>query len=125
MIRSSKPDRLVQQCDVVQNPAATATNGLPWYIHVRNTGQAQYTQGGLIRGNTAGGVGSSITANSLNGTQFLNNGMAAPFNFGTVDGTNPNVCYAGCSNSAKNVPTNTVPDGRALSHDHRVRLCEL
>src|SRR5215471_2617000 len=93
---------------IVQNPAATTSNGLPWFIHVKNTGQAQYTQGGLIRGNTAGGAGSSITANSLIGTQFLNNGVAAPFNFGTVDGTHPNVCYAGCSNSAKNVPGNTI-----------------
>jgi outer membrane receptor protein involved in Fe transport len=89
---------------IVQNPAATTSNGLPWFIHVRNTGQAQYTQGGLIRGNTAGGVGSSITANSLNGIQFLNNGVAAPFNFGTVDGTHPNVCYNGCSGNAQNYP---------------------
>src|SRR3954469_7714415 len=59
---------------IVQNPAATTSNNLPWYIHVRNTGQAQYTQGGLIRGNSAGGAGSSITPNSLIGTQFLNNG---------------------------------------------------
>jgi iron complex outermembrane recepter protein len=92
---------------IVQNPAATTANNLPWFIHVRNTGQAQYTQGGLIRGNTAGGAGSAITANSLIGTQFLNSGVASPFNFGTVDGTHPNVCYAGCSNSAQNVPGNT------------------
>ncbi len=45
---------------IVQNPAATSTNGLPYYIHVRNTGQAQYTQGGLIRGNTAGGTGGTV-----------------------------------------------------------------
>ena len=89
---------------IVQNPAATTSNGLPWFIHVRNTGQAQYTQGGLIRGNTAGGAGSSITANSLSGSQFLNDGVAAPFNFGTVDGTHPNVCYAGCSGNAQNYP---------------------
>ncbi len=89
---------------IVQNPAATTSNGLPWFIHVRNTGQAQYTQGGLIRGNTAGGVGGSITSNSLNGIQFLSNGVAAPFNFGTVDGTHPNVCYAGCSGNATNQP---------------------
>ena len=41
---------------IVQNPAATSANSLPYYIHARNTGQAQYTQGGLIRGNTAGGI---------------------------------------------------------------------
>ena len=89
---------------IVQNPAATSSNGLPYYIHVKNTGQAQYTQGGLIRGNTAGGVGSSITANSLAGTQFLANGVAAPFNFGTVNPVAPNVCYAGCSGNAQNQP---------------------
>lgn len=93
---------------VVQNPAATTSNNLPWFIHVRNTGQAQYTQGGLIRGNTAGGVGSAITANSLNGTQFLNDGVAAPFNFGKVDATHPNVCYAGCSGNAANVPQTMI-----------------
>jgi len=86
---------------LVQNPAATATNGLPWYIPVRNTGVAQFTQGGLITGNTAGGAGSTITANSLLGTQFLNGGTAAPFNFGTVNPVNPNVCYNGCSANAQ------------------------
>jgi outer membrane receptor protein involved in Fe transport len=89
---------------IVQNPATKTSSAYPWFIHVRNTGQAQYTQGGLIRANTAGGVGSSITANSLVGTQFLNNGIASPFNFGTVDGTHPNVCYAGCSGNAQNYP---------------------
>ena len=60
---------------IVQNPAATSTNGLPYYIHVRNTGQAQYTQGGLIRGNTAGGTGSTLAANTLTGTQFVGAGQ--------------------------------------------------
>lgn len=86
---------------IVQNPAATSTNGRPYYIHVRNTGVAGFTQGGLITGNTAGGVGSAITANSLAGTQFVGNGVAQPFNFGTVDAANPNVCYAGCSANAR------------------------
>jgi outer membrane receptor protein involved in Fe transport len=86
---------------LVQNPAATATNGLPWYIPARNTGVAQFSQGGLITSNTAGGVGSTVTANSLVGTQFANNGVAAPFNFGSVNPVNPNVCYAGCSANAQ------------------------
>jgi outer membrane receptor protein involved in Fe transport len=89
---------------IVQNPAATSSNGLPYYIHVRNTGQAQYTQGGLIRGNTAGGAGSTLAPDALIGTQFVGNGEAAPFNFGTVDASHPNVCYAGCSNNARNYP---------------------
>ena len=89
---------------IVPNPKANSANGLPAFIHVRNVGQGQYTQGGLIRGNTAGGTGSSITANSLSGIQFVNAGQAIPFNFGTVSSTNPNVCYAGCSNSAQTTP---------------------
>ncbi|WP_116091804.1 TonB-dependent receptor domain-containing protein [Sphingomonas crusticola] len=87
---------------IVQNPAATATNGLPFYIHVPNAGTAQFTQGGLIRGNTAGGAGSSLTANSLAGMQFVGNGSIVPFNFGTVNKANPNICYAGCSGNAQN-----------------------
>jgi iron complex outermembrane recepter protein len=86
---------------LVQNPAATATNGKPYYITARNTGTAEFTQGGLITGNTAGGAGSAITANSLSGTQFIGNGVAAPFNFGTIDAVNPNICYAGCSANAQ------------------------
>jgi outer membrane receptor protein involved in Fe transport len=86
---------------LVQNPAATATNGLPWYFPARNTGVAQFTQGGLITGNTAGGAGSTITANALLGTQFGSSGAAMPFNFGTVNPVNPNVCYNGCSANAQ------------------------
>ena len=89
---------------IVPNPQANSGNGLPMFIHVRNTGQGQYTQGGLIRGNTAGGVGSGITANSLAGLQFVNAGQAIPFNFGTVSSINPNVCYAGCTNTAQTTP---------------------
>lgn len=89
---------------IVPNPQANSLNNLPMFIHVRNTGQGQYTQGGLIRGNTAGGTGSSITANSLAGTQFVNAGQAIPFNFGTVSSINPNVCYAGCTNTAQTTP---------------------
>ena len=86
---------------LVQNPAATLANGRPYYITARNTGTAEYTQGGLIVGNTAGGAGSRITANSLAGIQFIGNGTAAPFNYGTVDAVNPNICYAGCSANAQ------------------------
>ncbi len=89
---------------IVQNPAATSTNGLPYYIHVRNTGQAQYTQGGLIRGKTAGGTGGTVAANGLAGIQFVGAGTPAPFNFGTIDPTHPNVCYAGCTGNSQNQP---------------------
>ena len=86
---------------IVQNPAATSSNGLPYYTIARNTGTAEFTQGGLITGNTAGGVGSSITANSLSGLQFVGNGSVQGFNNGTIDAVNPNICYAGCSASAQ------------------------
>lgn len=92
---------------LVQNPAATSTNGLPYYTIARNTGTAEYTQGGLIVGNTAGGAGSSITANSLAGLQVVGNGIAQPFNYGTVDPVNPNICYAGCSANAQTSTTAT------------------
>ena len=89
---------------IVPNPAATSTNGLPYYISVRNTGQGQYTQGGLIRGNTAAGPGGTATANSLSGLQFVGAGSPTAFNFGTVSSTNPNVCYNGCTGNAANQP---------------------
>jgi len=93
---------------LVQNPAATATNGLPWYVPARNTGMAQFTQGGLITGNTAGGAGSTITANSLIGTQFAVGGAATPFIFGTVNPVNLNVCYNGCSANAQSSTNATL-----------------
>lgn len=86
---------------LVQNPAATATNGQPFYITARNVGTAEFTQGGLITGNTAAGAGGTIKANSLSGSQFLGNGNVTPFNYGTVDPVNANYCYAGCSASAQ------------------------
>ncbi len=94
---------------IVQNPAATSTNGLPYYIHVRNTGAAQYAQGGLITGNTAAGVGGTATVNSLHGTQFLSNGTPSPFDFGTINAAGPTTCYNGCSGNAQNSPgTNSL-----------------
>jgi len=87
---------------IVQNPAATATNGLPYYIHARNVGSAINTQGGLITGNTAGGAGGTVSPNGLAGTQFLAGGAPASFNYGTVNAANPNYCYAGCTNNASN-----------------------
>ena len=89
---------------IVQNPAATGSNGLPYYIHVRNVGISQYAQGGLITGNTGPGVGGTVTPNSLVGIQFVGNGQPAPFNFGTIDAANPQVCYNGCSNNRLNNP---------------------
>ncbi|HEU0096994.1 MAG TPA: TonB-dependent receptor, partial [Rhizomicrobium sp.] len=81
---------------LVQNPGATSTNGQPIFVHQSHTGNAQYTQGGLITGNTAGGAGSTLAANGLRGTQFTGaNGTPAPFNFGTL--YNGSTCYNGCT----------------------------
>ena len=81
---------------IVQNPAATSTNGLPYFIHVNNVGSAQFTQGGLITANTSGVGG--VANNALRGIQFVGpNADAVPFNFGTVFGSN---CYNGCSAAA-------------------------
>jgi iron complex outermembrane receptor protein len=87
---------------IVQNTAATSTNGLPYYVHVRNAGSALNAQGGLVTGNTTAGVGGSATANSLAGTQFLTGGAPSQFNFGTVNAANPIFCYAGCSGTPQN-----------------------
>jgi outer membrane receptor protein involved in Fe transport len=83
---------------LVQNPNATSTNGQPIYVHQAHAGNAQYTQGGLITANTAGGAGSTLLANGLKYTQFTGaNGAPSPFNPGTV--YNGSTCYNGCSAS--------------------------
>jgi outer membrane receptor protein involved in Fe transport len=87
---------------IVQNPAATSTNGLPYYKAVRNTGNDLYVQQGIISANTAGGFGSTITANSLKGTTFGSAGSPAPFDYGTVNANNNLVCYNGCTSNAFN-----------------------
>jgi outer membrane receptor protein involved in Fe transport len=92
---------------IVQNPAATSSNGLPYYISARNVGEPEFTQGGVVNGNTAGGTGSSLSANSLKGLQFVGNGIVEPFNYGTLDAVNPNICYAGCSSNAQDTTNAT------------------
>ena len=77
------PDHVVPQetswykaQNLVNNPAWTATNGLPRLIHSDYVGLASMTQGGLI------------TGGPLKGIQFVGpNGTPAPFNFGNVSGT--------------------------------------
>ena len=60
---------------IINNPAATATNGLPPQIVSPGVGISQATRGGLI------------TSGPLKGTQFTGpNGTPAPFNFGYVSG---------------------------------------
>jgi iron complex outermembrane receptor protein len=68
-----------QQPGLGLNPAFTATNGQPQYIHVNGIAYNAFTQGGVILSGPA--------AN----TQFLANGVAAPFNKGV---TSDALCYS-------------------------------
>jgi iron complex outermembrane recepter protein len=83
---------------LVQNPAYPIGGTQPLFLHQDHVGNIQVTQGGLIGGNTAGGAGSTLTANALRGLQFGVNGAVSPFNFGTIYGTG---CYNGCSNDER------------------------
>jgi iron complex outermembrane receptor protein len=79
---------------LVQNPGYASGGSQPLFVHQDHVGNIQVTQGGLIGANSAGGAGSTLTANALVGTQFGANGAPMPFNYGTVFG---NGCYNGCS----------------------------
>ena len=60
---------------LIDNPAYTASNGEPKFIHVDNVGLSQATTGGLI------------TGGPFRGIQFLGpNATPTPFNFGIVSG---------------------------------------
>ncbi len=60
---------------LLENPAWTATNDEPRYVHVTNIGLSQATTGGLI------------VEGPLKGTQFVGpDATAAPFDFGQVSG---------------------------------------
>ncbi len=71
-----------QNLAVVQNPAWTATNGLPQWTLMSNFAPTTSTYGGLITG-CAGFAGTTCP---LRGTQFLENGTPAPYRFGTIAG---------------------------------------
>ncbi len=73
---------------IVQNPAWTATNGLPQLITATNVAPQNATFGGLIV-NCAAPAGQpayNTTTNlcPLRGTQFLEGGTPAPYRFGTL-----------------------------------------
>lgn len=66
---------------LVNNPAFTATNGQPQYIHADHIGQPNESQGGVI------------TAGPLSGTQFVGpNATPVSYNPGIVNGT---ISYGG------------------------------
>jgi len=83
-----------QGTTLVQNPAYSIGGSQPLFVHRDHVGNIQVTQGGLIAANSAGGVGSSLAANSLVGLQFGANGAVSAFNPGTIYSTG---CYNGCS----------------------------
>lgn len=87
---------------LVQNPAYTIGGTQPLFIHQDHVGNIQVTQGGLIAGNSAGGTGSTLAANALQGLQFGANGAVSAFNYGTVYG---NGCYNGCSADERTAAT--------------------
>jgi len=103
-----QPGRLVRQqrhrpesCrDDVEQPALV--------LHVRNTGQAQYTQGRPDPRQHRRRRGQRHHRQLADRNPVPQQRCGSSVHFGTVDGTHPNVCYAGCSNSAKNVPGNTI-----------------
>jgi outer membrane receptor protein involved in Fe transport len=75
-----------RQLAIVQNPAWTATNGLPQYITATDVSMATATYGGLIVGCTST-AGVNLGNNCpLRGTQFLEGGTPAPYRFGTLTG---------------------------------------
>jgi len=88
-----------RQLAIVQNPAWTATNGLPQYITATDVTMANATYGGLIVNcsTPVGGTAYNFTTNQcpLRGTQFLENGSPAPYRFGTLTGLNATATAAG------------------------------
>jgi len=73
---------------IIQNPAWTATNGLPQYITATNVTMATATYGGLITtcAAPAGAPAYNLTTNlcPLRGTQFLEGGTPGPYQFGAL-----------------------------------------
>jgi iron complex outermembrane receptor protein len=83
---------------LVQNPAYTIGGSQPLFIHADHVGSIQVTQGGLVSGNSAGGAGSGLVANSLVGLQFGPGGAVSAFNPGTIYSSS---CYNGCTNNER------------------------
>lgn len=67
---------------LISNPAYTPTNGQPQYLNARDVGPSLLTDGGLITGCTF--VSGTPGPCPLRGTQFVEGGATAPFEFGTV-----------------------------------------
>ncbi len=67
---------------LISNPAYTPSNGEPQYLNARDVGSSMFADGGLITGCTfASGTPGPCP---LRGTQFVEGGAPAPFEFGIV-----------------------------------------
>jgi outer membrane receptor protein involved in Fe transport len=86
---------------LLPNPAYTATNDQPKYIHVDNVGLSQATNGGLIVGHINPTTGASVTTGSpFRGIQFVGPGATPqPFTFGIVQGPVCGNCSAEIENA--------------------------
>ncbi|UAK26513.1 TonB-dependent receptor [Sphingomonas nostoxanthinifaciens] len=100
-------DRSYNNLDYFQinNPAYTATNGLPQRLVGSGFGVGTYTAGGLI------------TSGPLLGTYFLGNGQTAKLNFGTFNSTSSPWMIGGDyrTTMAGHVSTNSL-----LPHEERI-----
>jgi len=68
----------------IQNPAYTATNGLPLNLVRYGTGSSNVLPGGIINASTAI-AGSGVAANSLRGLYFGQGGSVNQFQFGSIN----------------------------------------
>ncbi|HEY4366161.1 MAG TPA: TonB-dependent receptor [Steroidobacteraceae bacterium] len=88
---------------LMANPAYTSANGLPKYIIAPNVGPGNGTYGGLIINCRLNGSATNLNASPgtgarcpLQGTQFVQGGATAPFNFGTsVNNNTPGTTMLG------------------------------
>lgn len=87
---------------LMANPAWTAANGLPRYIIAPNVGPGNGTYGGLIINCRLNGSTTNLNANPgpgarcpIQGTQFVEGGATAPFNFGSFINNAPGTTMLG------------------------------
>jgi iron complex outermembrane receptor protein len=87
---------------LMANPAFTATNGLPKYIIAPNVGPGNGTLGGLIINCRVGASTTNLNANPgpgarcpIQGTQFVEGGATAPFNYGSFVNNAPGTTMLG------------------------------
>jgi len=88
---------------LLRNPAYTATNSAPQWIHVDNVGLSQATNGGLLVGHVNPVTGAAVTnaTSPFRGIQFVGpNATPQQFNFGILQGAVCGNCSAEVQNAA-------------------------